>query len=106
MASRDLFSDEALARRWAEDKAARFEACGVYASWWLHSNGKGFGFVLVDESSGEFHVLPGGKVTKHVERAGGELVLDGCFPAETLEDLEREFRHFAGLIAPDVASEI
>jgi hypothetical protein len=34
------------------------------------------------------------------------LVLDGFFPAETLDDLEREFHHFASLIAPDVASEI
>jgi hypothetical protein len=106
MAARAIFTDPNLAQRWAEDKAAQFGARGVYASWWPHSDGKGLGFVLVDESSGEFHVMPGGEVTKHVERAGGELVLDGCFAAETLDDLEREFRHFASLIAPDVASEI
>jgi hypothetical protein len=106
MTIRELLADVALVQRWAEDKAARFNERGVYASWWMHSDGKGFGFVLVDDNSGEFHVMPRGGVTKHVERARGETVLDGSFAAETLDDLEREFSHFASLIAPDVAREI
>jgi hypothetical protein len=54
---------------WLRKEAANVEAADGFFSHWVHSDGRGFGLVISGATqSGEFHLMPDGDVSAHVER--------------------------------------
>jgi hypothetical protein len=75
MKTADFVSDKDRVEAWLKSEATSLEQKGVGFSYWFHPDGKGFGVVIVEDDSGEFHLLSDGTVTRHVKK-DGDVVLD------------------------------
>ena len=94
MKTTDFVSDKARVEAWLKSEAALLEQEGVWFSYWFHPDGRGFGVVIVEDDSGEFHLLSDGSVTRHVKK-DGDIVLDEHLEVtefDTFIDLFNDFK--------------
>jgi hypothetical protein len=75
MKTADFVRDQSAVNMWLKAASVALQDQGVYVSTWFHESAPGFGVVIVDEGSGEFHLMPDGSVTRHVEQ-GTTVTLD------------------------------
>lgn len=103
MRTADLVQDQKATEDWAEAALAPLRAKGVFVSSWHHHDGQGghqgnrvpgFGLVVVDEGSGEFHLMPDGTITRHAEDDAMAIIFDEHLPATDTETLKALFEEF------------
>jgi hypothetical protein len=89
MKIREFLADAKQIEHWLTQQKSSLSAEGAYMSYWLHSGRQGFGLVITDDRySGEFHLMPDGTVTRHVEK-----------DLDVLEDVTSQVTHFHELEA-------
>lgn len=103
----DFVQDQKAVEDWLEATVNPLRQRGIYVSHWSHDDGQsgrrgkqipGFGLVIVDEGSGEFHLMPDGSVTRHAEDAAMAVVLDEHHPPTDLETVVALFEEFKNRI--------
>jgi hypothetical protein len=104
MEIREFIANKNLVQNWLNKEMAFLNQHRVYASYWFHPAFEGFGVVIVDSNSGEFHLMPDGRVTKHVER-GSNVVHSDTTEVADLQDLLAHFADFKSRILSSKAAE-
>jgi hypothetical protein len=96
-----FLSDERLVVEWLNAQKRSLESAGIFLSYWLHENHPGFGLVIVDEKSGEFHLSQNGEVSFHIEQFDHEMgefdvITSTCSPTTHLHEFEKLYDQFRG----------
>ena len=100
MKTADFVSDVVQVEAWLKSVTTPLVKEGVYISSWFHSNVYGFGVHISDalcESSGEFHLMPDGNVTRYIKKLG-KVVLDEHVEVTEFEAFVDLFNDFKGRI--------
>lgn len=87
----DFIADRTRIQDWLNQEMALLNQRRIYAAYWFHPEPGGFGVVIVDANSGEFHLSGDGRVTTHVER--GSRVVHSA--VDEVADLHSLFTRFA-----------
>ena len=97
---RSFLATKAESEAWLGAKAESVETQGAKLSHWFHSVDRGFGLVITgDGKSGEFHLMPNGEMSAHVERFDPEtstfpVVLSERRKALEISELETFYSAF------------
>lgn len=92
-------SDEKLVLEWLNEQKRLLDDIGVFLSYWLHKDSPGFGLVIVDEKSGEFHLNQGGDVSLHIEQFNREkddfeVITSSCSQTTDFHEFEKLYDQF------------
>jgi hypothetical protein len=94
----EFLADAKQVEHWLTQQKSSLSAGGAYMSYWLHSGRRGFGLVIADDGySGEFHLMPDGTVTRHVEK-GLDVLESGTSQVAHLHEFEDRFEDFKAKI--------
>lgn len=91
--------EETLVLQWLNEQQRALDDIGVFLSYWLHEKSLGFGLVIVDEKSGEFHLGQNGDVTFHIEQFNREkddfeVITSSCSQTTDFHEFEKLYSEF------------
>jgi hypothetical protein len=93
MRQRSSSLDFSTLLEWLQHEIGAVNANGKCMSWWPHSADRGFGIVMVVAGSGEFHFMPDGEVSLHVEM-NGIVTLSSSARVVTMLEFKEQYEAF------------